>query len=296
MSRDKTIIRTRKSENPFVMVDKYGVNDDRLSWKAKGILVYLLSKPDDWVVRVADLIKRAKDGRDSVRSGLRELEDNGYLEKYQHRDENGTFGEVEYIVYERPIEPQTENPSTDGNTANGKPVNGKSVNGKTPPTNNNYTKNNLTKNNNNNKGLKKKDGPEKNCVPKGERSIEKKPKEKDVVVDDLQSSLKNKGINVNKSMLDKWRSTHSDEHILLAAQGAAGKPNVRNVVGYITRMLEAGYEPPARSVDKLPSYMVSSYKQEDTQLSREDQIIALDLLLQLNEIDQVEYDRRVNLI
>src|SRR5690625_4276659 len=146
MSTNKTIIRTRKSENHFVMVDKYGINDDRLSWKAKGILVYLLSKPDDWTVIVADLIKRAKDGRDSVRSGLKELEEFGYLVKFQHRGEAGRFGEYEYIVYERPVEPQTENPSTDGNTESGKPVNGKPEYGKSPTTNNNYTKNELTKN------------------------------------------------------------------------------------------------------------------------------------------------------
>lgn len=122
-----TIIRTSKRENPYVMIDKYGLNDERLSWKAKGLLAYLLSKPDNWQVYESDLIKRATDGRDSVRTGLRELEKFGYLSRRQIRGENGSFRNMEYIIYERPITeelavdeksvhdktPQTENPSTE---------------------------------------------------------------------------------------------------------------------------------------------------------------------------------------
>jgi len=116
----EAIVRTRKNrENPYVMVDKFGINDERLSWKAKGILVYLLSKPDDWTVRVGDLVNHAKDGRDSVLTGLKELQTYGYVSKKYIR-ENGKFSGIEYIVYERPIStdfsPKTENPYTENPT------------------------------------------------------------------------------------------------------------------------------------------------------------------------------------
>ena len=39
------VIRVRKRPNNFVMIDKTFLEDDRLSFKAKGILAYLLSKP-----------------------------------------------------------------------------------------------------------------------------------------------------------------------------------------------------------------------------------------------------------
>ncbi|MEV2909470.1 helix-turn-helix domain-containing protein [Paenibacillus larvae] len=78
-NNSNTIIRTNKHENPYVMIDKYGFNDERLSWKAKGLLGYLLSKPDDWQIYECDLIKQSADGRDSVRTALRELEKFGYL-------------------------------------------------------------------------------------------------------------------------------------------------------------------------------------------------------------------------
>lgn len=139
MEKTNTIIRTSKRENPYVMIDKYGLNDERLSWKAKGLLAYLLSKPDDWQVYESDLIKRASDGRDSVRTGLRELQKFGYISRKQIRGENGSFAHMEYTVYERPITiddtekttadgksvhgelPQTENPST-GNPTTGNPL------------------------------------------------------------------------------------------------------------------------------------------------------------------------------
>lgn len=123
MANDKkTIIRTKKADN-YVVLDKFGINDDRLSWKAKGLLVYLLSKPDDWHVYEADLVKRSTDGRDAVRAGLRELEKYGYMIREQLRGENGSFSRNEYIVYERPVtvdgksvigscSPQTDFPST----------------------------------------------------------------------------------------------------------------------------------------------------------------------------------------
>lgn len=110
----ETIIRTNKREHPYALIDVFALNDQRLSWKAKGLLVYLLSKPNDWKIKEKDLIKRARDGRDAVRSALRELISLGYISRKQVQREDGTFGPVEYTVYERPpLQPQTENPSAE---------------------------------------------------------------------------------------------------------------------------------------------------------------------------------------
>jgi len=248
MTADKTIIRTKKSENPFVMIDKYGVNDEHLSWKAKGILVYLLSKPDDWTVRVEDLVKRAKDGRDAVKAGLRELEDNGYLSRHQHRGEKGKFGEIEYIVYERPLtietekfKPQTEIPSTDKNTANGnsvsgKSVDGKTVNGKSNTTNNDLTKKELTNNefnNNNNK--------EPNMANA-------------VVVDKIQSLLVDRlKTKVNKPTVNRWLKKETYENIMQLIEEIIVRDDIANIAGYITKVLDQGYTPATSSPDKPKS-------------------------------------------
>jgi hypothetical protein len=103
--KDKTIIRTRKNrENPYVMVDKYGINDERLSLKAKGLLITLLSRPDDWQFYMNELAKTCKDGIDSIRTALNELRKFNYVEMERVRNEKGQLKHTEYIVYERPIE------------------------------------------------------------------------------------------------------------------------------------------------------------------------------------------------
>lgn len=100
----KTIVRVSKRENPYVTLDKFFLSDDRLSWKAKGLLSYLLSKPDNWEIYVSDLLKRATDGRDSIYAGLKELEKAGYLRRNRKHNDQGRFDGYEYVIYERPIE------------------------------------------------------------------------------------------------------------------------------------------------------------------------------------------------
>lgn len=97
-----SMIRTAKRENPFVQLDKYFLEDESISFEAKGILAYVLSKPDTWTIRKNDLVKRSKSGRTRIETALLELMAAGYLNWYQERTENGTFGEWVYDVYERP--------------------------------------------------------------------------------------------------------------------------------------------------------------------------------------------------
>jgi hypothetical protein len=108
---DKSIVRVVKNkDNPYVIMNKEFLSDDRLSWKAKGILSYLLSKPDDWTVIVEHLIKQSKDGRDSVYAGLKELKEYCYMEKYPVKDDKGKILYWESKVYETPF---TEKPDMD---------------------------------------------------------------------------------------------------------------------------------------------------------------------------------------
>ena len=62
-----------------------------LSLKARGLLCYLLSLPDEWNVNLAHLETISdKDGRTSVISGMRELKQGGYLVRSIERD-NGVI-------------------------------------------------------------------------------------------------------------------------------------------------------------------------------------------------------------
>ena len=105
---DKTMIRVMKKENPYVMIDKTCLKDERLSWKAKGLLCYLLSLPDDWEIYVSELQSHASDGRDSTAAGLRELIKFGYAKRYRNRDEKGKLRGYIYQIYEMSIEVELE--------------------------------------------------------------------------------------------------------------------------------------------------------------------------------------------
>lgn len=114
-SNNQTIRRAKHgAQNPYFMMTRASAQDERLSWEARGILAYLLSKPDDWETRVTDLQQQC--GRDKVRGILKELEATGYLEveRLQHAD-GGKFTANNYLVHETPIvvTPLTEKPSTD---------------------------------------------------------------------------------------------------------------------------------------------------------------------------------------
>lgn len=91
-------------ENPYAMVSKECLDDSRLSWKARGLLAYLLGKPDTWEVISEHLKKQASDGARSLRSGLFELQFFGYLEKFIEKDK-GKFKQFGYNIYESSQKP-----------------------------------------------------------------------------------------------------------------------------------------------------------------------------------------------
>lgn len=72
------IILMSKREDPFARVPKSTLNDPRLSWRAKGVLSYLLGKPTGWKVRPTDLQQKSTDGSTAIRSALLELRRAGY--------------------------------------------------------------------------------------------------------------------------------------------------------------------------------------------------------------------------
>jgi uncharacterized phage protein (TIGR02220 family) len=97
-------------------MNRTALNDERLSWKAKGIVAYMLSMPDDWKFYVTELSGHAKDGEDSLRSGIKELKKCGYIKRYPVKDEKTKkIIEWETHVYESPQveEPQEEKPDVE---------------------------------------------------------------------------------------------------------------------------------------------------------------------------------------
>ncbi len=106
----------KKTEN-FTILDNTLFKDETISWKAKGLLAYLLHLPNDWQIYLEDLKNRSTDGIDSTRSAMNELIEKGYIERQELR-ELGKFKGYEYTVLEKPIsvKPKTEKPISDNPT------------------------------------------------------------------------------------------------------------------------------------------------------------------------------------
>lgn len=86
------MILRRERRDRWTTVDNTAVEDDRLSFKALGLLVYLLSRPDGWSTNYRQLVRTHRDGEASVRSGLTELQQAGYIERRRIHLDDGTFG------------------------------------------------------------------------------------------------------------------------------------------------------------------------------------------------------------
>src|SRR5512136_1636955 len=113
------IIRIAKRRS-YSVIPNSVLEDTSLSWEARGMLCYLLSKPDHWEVRVGHLISEGPAGREKVQSILHELEAKNYLTRTREHKPDGTFSWISEIR-DDPIS------TIDGKTVDGSAVDGKAV-------------------------------------------------------------------------------------------------------------------------------------------------------------------------
>jgi len=85
--------------NNFAMIPNELLADENLSWKAKGVLCYLLSMPYDWKIHTNEIEKHAIDGRESLNTAIKQLIELGYIERVKLNNEKGQFSGYEYSVY-----------------------------------------------------------------------------------------------------------------------------------------------------------------------------------------------------
>ncbi len=106
------VFRVEKNHNYTVMAN-YHLKDNRLSLKAKGLMSVMLSLPDDWDYTLRGLACICKEGVDAIREAIRELERAGYILRSRERNEKGQMKNTEYVIYEEPQEPETQDDADD---------------------------------------------------------------------------------------------------------------------------------------------------------------------------------------
>lgn len=113
-----------KPEKGYTVIHNHILNDINLTFKAKGILVLLLSlPPNPRNLSIEQIARKHKDGASAVRSGIEELKDAGYLEVHQINNALGQYDGVLWCLRDtargaemaRNIQetPDAENPNSD---------------------------------------------------------------------------------------------------------------------------------------------------------------------------------------
>jgi len=96
------IKRSPRPESHYLIVSNQVLRDQTLSFKARGILAYLLSMPDNWKVSASAIARASdRDGRESILTGLKELETAGYLKRWRHQDDAGNMVN-ESVIFDSP--------------------------------------------------------------------------------------------------------------------------------------------------------------------------------------------------
>ena len=116
----------KRIDGPYTVIGNEAAQDSSLSWKAKGLLIYLLSLPKDWNIRISELANHATDGYDSTKRAMDELLASGYIQRgLRVRKEDGRLGDYVYLLSGvRNEMPSQEKPNVDL-PSQGKPSQGK---------------------------------------------------------------------------------------------------------------------------------------------------------------------------
>ncbi len=95
-----SIIRIKK-EDKYSVISNAPLNDKALSWEARGIMAYLLTKPDGWECRNYDLVNQGPAGEHAIKRILKELREAGYIHRGQISKGRG---KIEWVteIYEAP--------------------------------------------------------------------------------------------------------------------------------------------------------------------------------------------------
>ena len=96
------IVRVEKKKN-FSCTSNIAPHSKELSLKAKGLLWYLLTLPDDWEIKITYLSSIMKEGKTAIETTIKELIQTGYATKGKKLYRNGKFNGYNYTIHEEPI-------------------------------------------------------------------------------------------------------------------------------------------------------------------------------------------------
>lgn len=110
------IIRAPRQESGYTIIRNDVLRDPELTFRARGVLAYILSHSDNWRTDAESIARVSKEGRQAIQTALKELREAGYIEYRKSQDTNGRW-KTDTIVYDAPKATQAPQepvkPSTD---------------------------------------------------------------------------------------------------------------------------------------------------------------------------------------
>lgn len=89
-------------EHPFVRIANSAMQDARLSFRARGVLGYILSKPDSFRHSAESLAKQGTEGREAIERTFTEMKALGYCLRITERDPKTGRIKSRNVFYEQP--------------------------------------------------------------------------------------------------------------------------------------------------------------------------------------------------
>lgn len=101
------IVRAARPDAQFLIISNDLARDERLSNAALGLLIRILSYPDNWRVDYRSLAQQCREGERAIRTSLAELREAGYAVLVKWQDERGRW-HSQSTVYDSPQTPSSD--------------------------------------------------------------------------------------------------------------------------------------------------------------------------------------------
>lgn len=120
-------------EDQFVMIPNAWMRDERLSYKARGMLAAAMTHADGFMLSEKGFTDRGTEGTAAIRAGIKEMRDAGYIVVKKKRGPGGRLLPQEWLITSPPDHHSTETQrevNTTGGESPPKKTNSKKINSK----------------------------------------------------------------------------------------------------------------------------------------------------------------------
>lgn len=260
----------KKKSSKFYPVDLRVIENESLSWAAKGVWTYLISRPDGWKVNRTDLLSKGKEKDSALRAILKELEKAGLLKIERLPAQGGKFGPTVWTVsedidYPHVEEPQAEKPCVEKPHVEKPHVENQHDLQSTCITNYHLTKNQKTKNQDQNTPLTPHGGDVSDFensvsiqnqkpirVPRNQRDFES-PLHPETEPKDLtpiqQMAAELVALGVDQIMAESLVINH--KQVVRNQLDWLPHRNAKNPAGYIVQAIKNNFDPPKHIAEEI---------------------------------------------